>query len=182
MAASVHRVVVKVAAITDRGQKRQANEDSVLSEKPIFLVADGMGGYDAGDLASQAVVAAFREYVTAGDVTTFDEIRDALGAADDAVDTVSAGTRRGAGSTVAGVAIVEHDGRPHWLVFNVGDSRVYRHHGTELEQVTVDHSLAQELVDRADPARRSRRSPSATSSRVRSARRTARPTAGCCPS
>ncbi|KQO96859.1 PP2C family protein-serine/threonine phosphatase [Leifsonia sp. Leaf264] len=147
MTASVQRVVVNVAAVTDRGQKRQANEDSVLAERPIFLVADGMGGYDAGDLASQAVVAAFREFITGGEMTTLDEVRDALGAADEAVDTVSAGTRRGAGSTVAGIAIVEHDGRPHWLVFNVGDSRVYRHVGSELEQITVDHSLGQELVD-----------------------------------
>ncbi|MET0304524.1 MAG: serine/threonine-protein phosphatase, partial [Microbacteriaceae bacterium] len=59
-------------------------------------------------------------------------------------------TRRGAGSTATGVVLVEHAGAPHWLVFNVGDSRVYRHVGSELEQLTVDHSLGQELVDRGE--------------------------------
>ncbi|MCI2957448.1 protein phosphatase 2C domain-containing protein [Agromyces atrinae] len=140
-------VVVTVAAVTDRGQKRQANEDSLLAESPVYLVADGMGGYDAGDLASQAVVAAFREHVVGNEITTLDEVRDALSAADDAVEVVSGTTKRGAGSTVSGVALVEHDGLPHWLVFNVGDSRVYRHTGSDLEQITVDHSLGQELVD-----------------------------------
>ena len=57
------------------------------------------------------------------------------------------GSLAGIGFLVAGVALVEHEGAPHWLVFNVGDSRVYRHHGSELTQLTIDHSLGQELVD-----------------------------------
>ena len=77
----------------------------------------------------------------------FDNVRDALVDADSGVAAVAESTSRGAGSTVTGVVLVEHDGEPHWLVFNVGDSRVYRHFGSELEQLTVDHSLGQELVD-----------------------------------
>ncbi|MBX3094840.1 MAG: serine/threonine-protein phosphatase [Cryobacterium sp.] len=136
-----------VAGISDTGRKRKANEDSILVEAPVFLVADGMGGYEAGDRASQAVVAAFREHGVAEGFGTLVAIRNSLVAADARVAAVAAQTSRGAGSTVAGAVLIEHDGAPHWLVFNVGDSRVYRHAGTVLEQLTVDHSLGQALVD-----------------------------------
>jgi PPM family protein phosphatase len=54
--------------------------------------------------------------------------------------------RRGMGTTVAGVALVEQAGSPHWLVFNVGDSRVYRLTAEGIEQLSVDHSEVSELV------------------------------------
>ncbi|MBO9579245.1 MAG: serine/threonine-protein phosphatase, partial [Microbacteriaceae bacterium] len=76
---------------------------------------------------------------------TLDTLRDGLERADEGVAVVAGATRRGAGSTVAGAAIVDHAGAPHWLIFNIGDSRVYRHAGEVLQQVTVDHSLGQEL-------------------------------------
>jgi protein phosphatase len=139
-----------VAAVTDPGLKRRVNEDSYLAESPVFLVADGMGGYEAGDRASAAVVDAFRSRLLGHDFATLDAVRDCLLAADEEVAGVASGTSRGAGSTVAGLALVHHDGVPHWLVFNVGDSRVYRHVGTELAQLTVDHSLGQELIDRGE--------------------------------
>lgn len=142
---SVDAVRLSVAAVSDRGLVRTANEDSVLAESPVFLVADGMGGHDAGDAASAAVVDAFRPIV--GAPASVDAVRSALQTAGETVERISDSTRRGAGSTVSGVALVEHEGMPHWLVFNVGDSRVYRFHGAELEQVTVDHSLGQEMVD-----------------------------------
>ncbi|MFF2273707.1 PP2C family protein-serine/threonine phosphatase [Agromyces sp. NPDC058136] len=142
-----HRVKLAAAAASDVGLVRRANEDSALAEWPIYLVADGMGGYEAGDRASAAVVEAFRAHVVGRPLATVVEVREALAAASAGVAKVAAGTARGAGSTVAGVALVDDEGAPAWLVFNVGDSRVYRHHGTELEQLTVDHSLGQELVD-----------------------------------
>lgn len=145
-------VVLAVASVTDPGLKRQVNEDSLFAESPVFLVADGMGGYEAGDLASAAVVDAFRPMVGTG-FAELAGIRAALIAASAGVAAVAGDTQRGAGSTVTGVVIVEHDGLPHWLVFNVGDSRVYRHFGSELEQLTVDHSLGQELVDKGELAR-----------------------------
>lgn len=140
-------VVVSAAAATDRGRRREVNEDAFLAESPVFLVADGMGGYEAGDRASAAVVDSFRRHALVGPITTLEAMRDALAAADEAVADVAAETSRGAGSTVTGVALVDDDGTPSWLVFNVGDSRVYRHLGADLRQLTVDHSLAQELVD-----------------------------------
>ncbi|HEY1105929.1 MAG TPA: protein phosphatase 2C domain-containing protein [Agromyces sp.] len=140
-------VNLSAAAATDVGLVRRANEDAALAERPVFVVADGMGGYEAGDRASAAVVAAFREHVAGRTVATLADVRTALATASDAVAAVAATTDRGAGSTVAGIALVDDEGEPAWLVFNVGDSRVYRHHGTVLEQLTVDHSLGQELVD-----------------------------------
>lgn len=140
-------VILSAAAATDVGLVRRANEDAALAEWPVYVVADGMGGYEAGDRASAAVVAAFREHVVGQQLATVTDVRSALATASDAVAAVAATTARGAGSTVAGIALVDDDGEPAWLVFNVGDSRVYRHHGTVLEQLTVDHSLGQELVD-----------------------------------
>ncbi|QEO13994.1 serine/threonine-protein phosphatase [Agromyces intestinalis] len=140
-------VMLSVGAATHPGQRREVNEDSYLARSPLFLVADGMGGYEAGDRASRAVVDAFDARGAEGAATTLEAVRDALADADEAVASIAAGTSRGAGSTVTGVALVDDEGTPSWLVFNVGDSRVYRHLGTELQQLTVDHSLAQELVD-----------------------------------
>ena len=143
-------VRLDVATATHPGLRRAANEDSFLAESPVFLVADGMGGYEAGDRASAAVVDAFRDVFADREAAELELVRDALLAADERVAAVAAGTTRGAGSTVAGLALVRHDGEPFWLVFNVGDSRVYRLLDGELAQLTVDHSLGQALVDRGE--------------------------------
>jgi len=143
--ARVGSIVLAAAAETDIGLKRQHNEDAVLVLPGVYVVADGMGGYEAGDEASAAVVEAFRAVAQANERLSLELLRDALELADEGVAAVASATSRGAGSTVAGAAIVDHAGSPHWVIFNVGDSRVYRHVGTALQQVTVDHSLGQEL-------------------------------------
>ncbi|MCL2455613.1 MAG: protein phosphatase 2C domain-containing protein [Micrococcales bacterium] len=135
------------ASASDPGRLRPVNEDAVVAAVPVFVVADGMGGYEAGDRASAAVVESFRRRMVGQHLATLDAVRAALSDADEAVHQVGASTRRGAGSTVTGAVLVEHLGIPHWLVFNVGDSRVYRHVGGTLEQVTVDHSLVQAMLD-----------------------------------
>jgi len=150
MESAVHQVgpiVLAVATATDVGLKRPHNEDAVLALPAVYVVADGMGGYEAGDQASAAVVDAFRSIAEGRELLTLDLLRDALELADDGVAAVADTTRRGAGSTVAGAAIVDQGGTPQWVIFNVGDSRVYRHAGAALQQVTVDHSLGQELYE-----------------------------------
>lgn len=147
--AGVH---LSVAAITDPGLKRPVNEDSFLADGPAFVVADGMGGYECGELASAAVVDAFRACLVGDRFGEFSEVHGALIDADDRVAKIAEGTTRGAGSTATGAVLVEYEGRPFWLVFNVGDSRVYRHLGSQLEQLTVDHSLGRELVDAGELA------------------------------
>ncbi|KGM11402.1 PP2C family protein-serine/threonine phosphatase [Cellulomonas carbonis] len=130
---------------TDRGRVRALNEDALLAYPPVFLVADGMGGHDAGDVASRLAVEEFSQL--AGRTTaTADEIHACFHrVADRLRATVARG--RTAGTTVAGVAIVPDDGGSYWLVFNIGDSRVYRLADGVLEQISVDHSVVQELLD-----------------------------------
>jgi len=130
---------------TDRGTVREVNEDSLLTFPPVFLVADGMGGYDAGDLASRIAVEEFAQL--AGAVTvSVDDVHACFTRAGARMRAEFTGGRRG-GTTVAGVVLTEIDREPYWLVFNVGDSRVYRLSDAGLEQVSVDHSVAQELAE-----------------------------------
>lgn len=148
-AAAVHAdptVSLTAGFRTDVGRRRATNEDSLLAASPIFVVADGMGGHEAGDRASAAVVAAFATLEGRLDLTV-DDVAVAVDRAHAAVREIAAGTRKGAGSTLTGLALVQQDGRPCWLVMNIGDSRVYRLLGTDLAQLTVDHSVVQELVD-----------------------------------
>ena len=146
--ARVRRPELRYAMRTDPGRRREVNEDAGLAQPPLFIVADGMGGHEAGDLASRAAIDAFEGRIHLGADTTVAEVSDALEAARVAVDGVAAGRERGAGCTITGAALVEVDDAPHWLVINVGDSRVYVLRGSELTQITIDHSLRAEM--RAD--------------------------------
>lgn len=131
---------------TDRGPVRRVNEDALLAHPPVFLVADGMGGHAAGALASRVAVEEFRTLTGRTSVTP-DEVHEVFGRIGTALRRrVPAG--QSAGTTVAGVAVATLDGDAYWLVFNIGDSRVYRVGADGLEQVSVDHSVVQELVDR----------------------------------
>jgi protein phosphatase len=139
-------LILTVGSATHTGLRRRANEDSFLAVEPVFLVADGMGGHEAGEVASALAVDAFSTLTDSPTVAAA-EVRAAFDRAHEAIAAiVSTGLRR-AGTTVSGVAVAESDGRAHWLVFNLGDSRTYRLSGGELEQISVDHSVVQELLD-----------------------------------
>lgn len=144
--------VIEAAARSDVGMRRSVNEDAVLAQQPVFLVADGMGGHEAGDFASAAAVAAFAGLAGVERTLEIAEVSATLDAARAAVDAVALGRQRGAGCTLTGAALVAHRGEPHWYVFNVGDSRVYQHRGAVLTQITVDHSLQAELAAAGDAA------------------------------
>lgn len=134
------------SAITDVGHRREANEDSVLATPPIFAVADGMGGHSAGDVASDAVVTRLADF--AGQfVLDAASIDRALSRAVEDMSNGDAETDRGTGTTVTGAALAIISGEPQWIIFNIGDSRVYQLVSGVLEQITVDHSVVQELVD-----------------------------------
>jgi protein phosphatase len=140
------RVGLSWAALSDKGYRRAVNEDSLLAKAPIFAVADGMGGHSAGDFASAAVVTRLAEQVSV-DFVEEDAINGALRAA---VDDMSRGvgeTDLGTGTTVTGIALALVDGIARWLVFNIGDSRVYQLVDGDLQQLTTDHSIVQELLD-----------------------------------
>lgn len=134
-------------AATDRGRLRVVNEDAMLASPPMFVVADGMGGHAAGDVASHIAIDTLVELVGRGPITMQDVI-DAVAEANRAIVHVATSdeARAGMGTTVTGLALVVAGGTEHWMVFNVGDSRVYRLADGEFRQITVDHSEAQELV------------------------------------
>ncbi len=129
---------------TDRGV-REVNEDALLAFPPVFLVADGMGGYDAGDLASRIAIEEFAQLAGRPAVVA-DEVHACFTRAAVRVRDEFTGGRHG-GTTIAGAAVTHVDDEAYWLVFNVGDSRVYRYVDGALDQVSVDHSVAQELAD-----------------------------------
>ncbi|MDR0285635.1 MAG: protein phosphatase 2C domain-containing protein [Propionibacteriaceae bacterium] len=142
---TVEAVALTVAASTNVGQRRSLNEDAVLARRPVFIVADGMGGHDAGDRASAIAVA---EMGRLGDSPSVADVRDALTRARWHIDRLAASdARHAAGTTVSGVVLVEQDGLAYWLVLNVGDSRTYHVRGDAVSQVSVDHSEAQEMIE-----------------------------------
>lgn len=138
-------LVLSWAARTDVGRRRAANEDSVLVGLPIFAVADGMGGHAAGDRASAAVTERLSRET--GPFAELPLLEQAFVEAGAAIDALAEGIPIGVGTTITGVALVNDAAEPSFLVFNIGDSRVYRFDRNELFQVTVDHSVVQELVD-----------------------------------
>jgi len=132
---------------THRGLVRERNEDSLVASGSVFAVADGMGGHAAGDVASRIAVSHLHLLGQQSAVVTQD-VTEALSSANTQI-LASAGRRRdqlGMGTTICGIALVEIDDVPHWLVFNIGDSRVYRFTDGLLRQITTDHSEVTELV------------------------------------
>lgn len=131
---------------THTGYRRRHNEDSLVAQPPVFAVADGMGGHSAGDVASKAVVTRLAGVATE-EVTTAEAIDAALKAATADISLAADRSQLGVGTTVTGAALMARNAVPHWAIFNVGDSRVYLFENQKLSQVTVDHSVVQELVD-----------------------------------
>jgi serine/threonine protein phosphatase PrpC len=130
-------------AATSVGRIRQVNEDSYLAVPPLFVVADGMGGHGGGNVASRIAVeemaacVALRPLFPEAVLTSLERANREIIARDEA---------NRMGTTATGLAAIEAAGGDHLMVFNIGDSRVYRLAGDGLEQLTVDHSEVQELV------------------------------------
>ncbi len=139
------RFAVRWAGLTDTGFRRQHNEDSLVTQPPIFAVADGMGGHSHGDLASKAVAEQLGGLADLEAVEPIDVV-DALRRATDIIEKLGDG-EGAAGTTVTGCAFAMHDDAPHFAVFNVGDSRTYAMLGERLTRITIDHSVVQELID-----------------------------------
>lgn len=138
-------ITVAHGAATHTGLRRAVNEDAYLAEAPLFLVADGMGGHDAGDVASATVVDEFARLAGRASIGV-DDLQRALQTARRRVEALPSGSRA-AGTTLSGVAVAHVDGDGYWLTLNLGDSRTYRLARGVLEQISVDHSVVQELLD-----------------------------------
>lgn len=127
------------AVCTDVGHHRDINEDSVVAQPPLFAVADGLGGHEAGEVASRYVVE--RLATAASAARDLEAVSDALQQA--SADLRDSGTSADAGTTVTGLIFTSSGA----ATFNIGDSRVYRFRGGNLDRLTRDHSLVQELLD-----------------------------------
>src|SRR6185503_19566458 len=133
--------IVEEAARTDTGRQRHANEDSYYARSPVYVVADGMGGAQAGEVASQIAADVFDsdlvdgnpEEVLAGLAQEANRRIFELSRADS--------TRTGMGTTLTG-ALISSD---EVSIVHVGDSRAYLYRDGQLRQLTRDHSLVEEL-------------------------------------
>lgn len=148
--AQLGNVSLRWGAVTHVGGHRTTNEDSYFVSDRVCLVADGMGGHAAGEVASGLVVESFESLDTADPLGLL-EFEPLLSAINTRIREV--GSERGTigmGTTIVGVALIPNGSGASAVVFNVGDSRCYRLTGATLRQVTVDHSHVQELIESGD--------------------------------
>lgn len=140
---------LRAGSATDVGMVRATNQDQFLVSTPLFAVADGMGGHAAGEVASKVAVDTLGASFHGGPSTPAG-LAEAAHAANRQVweHAQTDPDLRGMGTTLVAIALVDGDnGAEQLAIANVGDSRAYRLHDEALEQVTVDHSLVQELID-----------------------------------
>jgi protein phosphatase len=159
--------------ISDTGRRRDNNEDAILLLDRIGLamVADGMGGHNAGEIASQLAIDAVRQFLLAGlhiDERDGQDVNDSAESLRELMEKAiwqanqkireSAGRhkrRKGMGTTFVGIVF-----RGNWFVIgHVGDSRCYRLRDGQMQQLTEDHSWVQDMISRGvlsvDEARKS---------------------------
>jgi PPM family protein phosphatase len=157
---------LRVAGLTDVGREREHNEDSfgLLPQYNLFIVADGMGGHRAGDVASQMAVRAVEEFFSATekeDITwpfqfdpnlpfSVNRFITAVQVANNRIfkESSSSDEHQGMGTTFVGLLSVDDHALCH--VAHVGDSRCYRLRGDRLDLITSDHSLVNDYL-RAAP-------------------------------
>ena len=153
---------IEIVNISDVGRKRPHNEDSTITDEKngILVLADGMGGYKAGEVASAIAVSDVHQHVKqgltkamAGDADAATGLsavslllKKAIIIANTKIYDTATNEKscHGMGTTVVACLLAEEA----LSIAHVGDSRVYRLRGDHFEQVTKDHSLIQELVDR----------------------------------
>ncbi len=153
---------IQFASITDPGMVREHNEDYIgtIPEIGLMVLADGMGGYNAGEVASELAVDIVSKMVEAG-VTRENRndvdagtglmrqsiiLRDAISRSNKVIHQTAQSKSECEGMGTTLVATLFYDDRVS--IAHVGDSRAYRLRNDKFEQLTLDHSLLQELVDR----------------------------------
>jgi len=139
------------AARTDTGIVRSGNEDNyrMIADRGVFIVADGMGGHAAGEVASEmAVQIIARELGSLRGLTdeeAGERLRNAIIESNSAIfdRTLTEHDKRGMGTTITSLVLLPQ----RYLIGQVGDSRAYLLRGDQLLQITKDHSYVQEQVD-----------------------------------
>jgi serine/threonine protein phosphatase PrpC len=126
--------------------RHERNQDAYCAGPPVFVVADGMGGHCAGDVASREVIEALLPLVGRVPVTGA-MLTACLTDARARIARIAVDSGRPPGSTLSGVIATRVDGVPSWVVVNIGDSRTYRLDSDDFRQLTIDHTVVQELID-----------------------------------
>ncbi len=129
---------------SDTGRQRRHNEDSLLARIPLFVVADGMGGAQAGEVASHIAVETFADGLAGGDTAPEERLAERVRAANAHIYELSQtnAEQAGMGTTLTAVYVGEHE----IAIAHVGDSRAYCLRDGELLRLTDDHSLVDELL------------------------------------
>ncbi|MGN6258838.1 MAG: Stp1/IreP family PP2C-type Ser/Thr phosphatase [Solirubrobacterales bacterium] len=135
--------IAEEAVRTDTGRQRNANEDSHFTDAPLFVVADGMGGAQAGEVASKAAAESFAQGLP--EVPPERVLEETITGANRTIHELARKdpSLAGMGTTIT-AAIVDLDAE-EVAIGHVGDSRAYRLRGGRFEQLTRDHSLVEEM-------------------------------------
>ena len=129
---------------TDTGRQRRANEDAFFARAPLFAVADGMGGAQAGEVASHLAVEVLEQGLPDGAGSVEERLRARVREANARINESAQAddARAGMGTTLTAAYV----GEDELTVAHVGDSRLYRLRDGTFERLTDDHSLVEELV------------------------------------
>jgi serine/threonine protein phosphatase PrpC len=135
--------IVEKAALSDVGRQRQGNEDSFLERSPLFVVADGMGGARAGEVASRMAVEQF-DHADGADKPPEQQLAEVAKGANQKIHRMAQedSAYAGMGTTFTAALVTGRE----IAIGHVGDSRLYRLRDGELERLTHDHSLVEEFV------------------------------------
>lgn len=138
------RVAADHFSHSDTGRQRRANEDAYMARAPVFVVADGMGGAQAGEVASRLAVQTFERGLGDGPSSSAEQLlAERVEQANARIHEMSQSQpeHAGMGTTITVAHVGEHD----VAIAHVGDSRAYRLRDGELERLTEDHSLVEEM-------------------------------------
>src|SRR3954454_19368923 len=137
--------IAEEAVRTDTGRQRNANEDSLFVEAPLFVVGDGMGGAQGGEVASRAAAESFAHDLPSSSIAPERRLGETIEGANRTIHELA---RKDPGLTGMGTtttaALVDLDAE-EVAIGHVGDSRAYRLRGGKFEQLTRDHSLVEEM-------------------------------------
>jgi protein phosphatase len=135
--------VAEHAERTDTGRQRKGNEDAYFARSPLFAVADGMGGAQAGEVASRAAIEAIENGLPDGPGSAEERLAGLVLDANERIIEMARADREraGMGTTMTAAYVTEGD----VAIAHVGDSRLYRLRGDELARLTEDHTLVAEL-------------------------------------
>ncbi len=144
-------LTIAIGAATDTGNIRDQNEDAYIAQQGLFAVADGMGGHNAGEVASAIAIEHLRDAALNG-VASAEAFAQIIRDLNSAIFSAATSTtnQRGMGTTLTAAAMLvpttENETLSQIVVANVGDSRTYILRSGEFRQLSVDHSYVQELV------------------------------------